>query len=82
MLEAFDLREAGQERALLVRRKRLPEPARLDRLTQPDALRVVGDVLDLVRARPAVDLAQVWESIRERLARNVEAEEACGDPGL
>ena len=39
--------------------------ARLDRLAQPDALRVVREVLDLVGDRPAVDLLQR----RQRLQR-------------
>ena len=38
-------------------RERLAVAARLDRLAQPDALLVVGDVLDLVGDRPAVGLA-------------------------
>ena len=43
--------------------------AGLDRLAQPDALLVVGDVLDLVRDRPAVGLAQPRQHLGERLAR-------------
>jgi len=63
-------------------RERLAEASRLDRLPQPDALGVVGDVLDLVRARPHVDVAQPRQRFEERVARDVEAKEACRDAGL
>ena len=56
--------------------------ARLDHRPQPDALLVVGDVLDLVGARPAVDLAQLRQDLGQRLAGNVHAEDVGRDQGL
>ena len=60
----------------------LPVAARLDRLAEPDALRVVGDVLDLVGDRARVDLAQARQRVEQRLARDVEPEQLRGDPRL
>ena len=60
-LEALDLGEALEQRPLLLGRERLAVAARLDRLAQPDALLVVGDVLDLVGDRPAVGLEKRGE---------------------
>ena len=56
-LEALDLGQALEQPALVVRAERLVVAARLDHRPQPDALLVVGDVLDLVGDRAAVDLA-------------------------
>ena len=56
-LEALDLGQALEQPALVVRVERVVVAARLDHRPQPDALLVVGDVLDLVGARAAVDLA-------------------------
>ena len=56
--------------------RRLAVAARLDRLAQPDALLVVGDVLDLVGDRAAVDLAQPRVRVGERLRRRRRAAEA------
>ena len=58
------------------------EAARLDRLAEPHALRVVGDVLDLVGDRAHVDLAEARQRIEERLAGDGEAEEPRRDPRL
>ena len=52
LLERLRLREPPQQRAPLLRLERSAKAPRLDRLPQPDALRVVGDVLDLVGDRP------------------------------
>ena len=56
--------------------------ARLDHRPQPDALLVVGDVLDLVGARAAVDLAQLRQDVGERLARDVDPEDVGRDQSL
>jgi hypothetical protein len=56
--------------------------AGLDRLPQPDALLVIGNVLDLVGDRAGVHLAQPRQSVGERVAAHVEAEERSGDPCL
>ncbi len=56
-LEAFDLGEARQQALLLVGRELLVIAARFDRPTEPHALFVARDVLDLVGHRPAVGLA-------------------------
>ena len=50
--------------------ERLAEDAGLDRLAQPQPLAVRGDVLDLVRDRAAIGLAQVRERIGKRRARD------------
>ena len=81
-LEDLDLGEPLEQAALLLCGERLPVAARLDRLPQPDALLVVGDVLDLVGDRPAVGLAQRGQGVRERLARDVQAQVPRRDPRL
>ncbi len=43
---------------------------------------MVGDVLDLVRDRARVDLAQPRQHVEQRLAGNVEPEQLRGDPRL
>ena len=68
-LERLHLRQALEQAPLLLGVERLAVGARLDRLAQPDALLVVGDVLDLVGDRAGVDLAQARERVGERLAR-------------
>jgi hypothetical protein len=78
-LERLDLRQALEQRALLVGVKRGPVRAPLDRLAQPDATVVPGDVLDLVGDRAAVGLLKVGERVRERLARNGDAQDRRGD---
>ena len=81
-LEPLDLREPVQQRAALVRRELGAEAARLDRLPQPDALGVIRDVLDLVRDRPGVDLAQARERVEQCLSRHREPEQTGRDPRL
>jgi hypothetical protein len=78
-LERFDLREPQEERAALLGRKRLPEAPRLDHAPQPRALGVVGDVLDLVGDRPAVDLPQARQHVRQRRALAVHPDDRGGD---
>ncbi len=82
VLEAFHLAEAAQERDPLLRCRREAEAPRLDRLSQPDPLGVVRDVLDLVRARAHVDVAEAWQRLEQGLAGYREAEQARGDPRL
>src|SRR5207248_131421 len=56
--------------------------AGLDCLTQPNALLVIGDVLDLVRNRSGVGLDQARQRVRERLARDVQTQHRCGHARL
>ena len=82
-LHRLDLAEARVERAAARRassgvRKRRDSIA----LPQPDALLVVGDVLDLVGDRAAVRLLQARKRLGERLARDVDAEHGRGDARL
>jgi hypothetical protein len=81
-LECLDLRESPEQAAALVGWKLGPEAARFDRLAQPDPLSVVGDVLDLVRDRPRVDLAQARQRVEQGLTGHREPEEASGDARL
>ena len=81
-LQPLDLREARQERTLLFVREPHSVTPGLDRLAQPDALLVVRDVLDLVRDRPAVRLAQMRQLVGERLAVHVGPEQPRRDAGL
>jgi hypothetical protein len=62
--------------------ERLAVLPRLDCLSQPDALLVLGDVLDLVGDGAAVRLDEPRQRVRERFAGNVEAKHARGDSGL
>ena len=64
-LEPFDLREPAQQVPALLGIEVDAEPAGLDGLAQPDALGVVGDVLDLVRDRPRVDVAQARQCLEQ-----------------
>ncbi len=82
LLEALHLRQPAKEGDARLRLERLSEAARLDRLPEPDALRVVGDVLDLVRDRPRVDLAQAGERLEQRLPGDGEPEQPRRDPRL
>ena len=68
-LERVDLDQALEQRPALVARQLVAERARLDVLAQPHALAVRGDVLDLIRDRAAVGLAQVRQRVGERRAR-------------
>src|SRR5437667_455004 len=76
-LHPVDLTEAGEQPRLLLRRERTVVPTGLDRLAQPDALLVVGDVLDLVGDRAAVDLPQARVRLGERLTLHVEPQQSC-----
>ncbi len=81
-LEALHLGQALEQLALLLGRERLAVAARLDRCPQPDALLVVGDVLELVRARAAIGLPKPGQDIGKCLARDVYAEHLGGDQPL
>ena len=81
-LETLDLREPLEQAAFLVRGQRLAVATRLDHGAQPHPLLVVGDVLDLVGARAAVDLAKAREDVGRGLAGDVHAEERGRDPRL
>ena len=74
-LHPFDLAQSREQRDALLVGERLPVHAGLDRLPQPDPLLVIGDVLDLVGDRPAVDLAQPGQRVGERLALDIETEQ-------
>ena len=67
-LHPLDLAQAPEQPHALVARERAPVAARLDRLAQPDALLVVGDVLDLVRDRPACT-SRAGAAARRRASR-------------
>src|SRR5262249_59196446 len=82
VLEALDLGETREQPLLLVGAQRAVVAAGLDRLPQPDALLVVGDVLDLVRAGSGVRLLQLRQHVAERLARRVDAQDARRDAAL
>ena len=82
LLEALGLGEPVEERAPLLRGERLPEAPRLDRLAEPDALGVVGDVLDLVGDRARVDVAEERQRLEQRVALDVEAEQRGRDARL
>ncbi len=81
-LEALDLRQSPEQRPPLLCRQRLPVAARLDRLAQPDTLGVVGDVLDLVGDRAAVDVPECRQRLEQRLAGHVDAENGGRDARL
>ena len=78
-LERLDLRQALQQRALLVGVERRAVRAPLDRLAQPHAPVVAGDVLDLVGDRAAVGLLEVRQGVGERVARDGDAQDRRGD---
>ena len=82
LLEALGLGEPVQERLPLRRVERLPEAPRLDRLPEPDALGVVGDVLDLVGDRARVDGAEERERLEQRVPFDVETEQGGRDARL
>ena len=81
-LEPLDLRKAPQQLLALLRVEIGPEPPRLDGLAQPHPLRVVGDVLDLVRDRARVDLAQRRQRLEQGLAGHREPKQARRDARL
>ena len=78
-LERVDLDQALEQRLALVGGQRMAEGAGLDVLAQPHALAVRGDVLDLIRDRPAVGLAQVRQGVGERRARHVHVQDLRRD---
>ena len=82
LLEAFGPRDAIEQPHPLVGGQGLPVAPGFDRLPEPDALGVVGHVLDLVGDRAAVDLAQSGQRLEQRLARNVDAEQLRRDSCL
>ena len=82
LLEPLHLRQAPEEADAPLGLEVDAKAARLDRLAEPDALGVVGDVLDLVRTRARVDLAEARERLEQRVARHGEPEQARGYPGL
>jgi hypothetical protein len=57
-LEGLDLRQPLEQRPPLLALEGLAKAPGLDRPAEPDALGVVRDVLDLVRQRPRVHLAE------------------------
>ncbi len=71
-LHPLHLAEAGEQAHLLLRCEGPAIFAGLDRLPKPDALLVIGDVLDLVGDRAAVDLLEARIRIRKRLSLDVE----------
>ena len=79
LLEPLGPRERAEQADPLLGRERLAIAARLDRLAKPDTLGVVGEVLDLVGHRAAVDGAEVRQRLLQRLARDVDAEERGRD---
>ena len=74
-LEALDLGEPLEQLLLFVGAERPAVLARFDRLAEPHPAFVVGDVLDLVRDRPAVGLAQDRQRVGERLRRHRQTEQ-------
>ena len=80
-LERVHLDQAVQRVLAVLGRGRLGVAARLDHAAQPQALAVVGEVLDLVRDRPAVGLAQLREGGGEALARHLHAQQRGRDAG-
>ena len=72
LLERLDTGKRGEQLLELVRGELVAVLAGLDRLPQPHALLVVGDVLDLVRDRPAVRVVQPWQRVGERLAGDIQ----------
>jgi hypothetical protein len=78
-LERVDLGQPLEQRLLLAHPQRLAEFSGLDRLPQPQPLPVRGDVLDLVRDRAAVGLAQMRKRLGECPARDVHAQDPRGN---
>ena len=81
-LHPFHPREPAEQPALLLRCQRRAIAARLDRLPQPHALLVVGDVLDLVGDRAGVDLLQLRQRVGERLGLDVHPQHRGGNARL
>ena len=76
------MREALEKLDLALRRLLDLVAPRLDVVAQPDALVRVGDVLDLVRDRRAVRLAEARQHVGQRVARNFHAQHARGNRAL
>ena len=74
VLERLDAQQPVEDVAPLVGRQRLGVGAGLDGLAQPEPLAVPREVLDLVRDRPGVRLAQARQRVGERLARDEQLE--------
>ena len=81
-LHALDLAEPPEESLLLIGAERRAVATRLDRLAQPDALLMVGQVLELVRDRPAVGLGEPGQHVGERAAGDGDAQDGGGDTRL
>ena len=81
-LHALDLAEPPEEPLLLVGAERRAVAARFDRLPQPDALLMVGEVLELVRDRPAIGLGEAGQHVGERAAGDGDAQDGGGDARL
>ncbi len=75
LLEALGLGEAAEKRTLFLRVERLPEPAGLDRLAEPDAFCVIRDVLDLVGHRTGVHVPKSGKCLEKRLSVDIKTEE-------
>ena len=80
-LEGVDLGQPLEQRLLLVVGERTAELSGLDRLAQPQALAMRGDVLDLVGDRAAVGLAQMGQGVGQRGAGHVHAQDVGRDLG-
>ena len=78
-LEAEHLDQAVEQPLLLLGLERLAVPAGLDHVPQPHPLLVRGEVLDLVRDRPAVGLAHPGQDLEQRLALDADAEDLRRD---
>ena len=79
VLERLDAQQAVEDVSPLVGRQGLRVGARLDGLAQPEALAMAREVLDLVRDRPRVRLAQARQRVGERLAGDEEVERGGRD---
>ena len=63
-LEPIDFGQPLEQRFLLVVRQRFRRFARLDGLAEPLALRLLAEVLELVRERAAIELAHALNDVR------------------
>ena len=79
LLEPLGASERPEQANALLGCERLAVAARLDRLPQPHALGVIGEMLDLVGHRAAVDGAEVRQRLSQRLARHMHAQERGGN---
>ncbi len=80
-LQPLHPRQPLEQRPPLVRAHLRPMRPRLDRLPQPDALVVAGDVLDLVGNRAAVGRPQERERLGQGPARHADPQQVRRDPG-